>query len=139
MSMERTLPGDAAAEIPVRVKPGEVLQDIPAGPPPDLWKNRQLLRSLVERDLRSRYKQATLGFLWALVPPVSLLLVFVVLANRLTDIDTQGTPYALYAFIGLLAWTFFSSGVNGSSNSLVSNASLLNKVACPRELFPLGT
>jgi ABC-2 type transport system permease protein/lipopolysaccharide transport system permease protein len=105
----------------------------------ELWKNRHLLRSLVERDLRSRYKQATLGLVWALVPPVSLLLVFVVLANRLTDIDTKGTPYALYAFIGLLAWTFFSSGINGSSNSLVSNSSLLNKVACPRELFPLGT
>ena len=98
-----------------------------------------MLRSLVERDLRSRYKQATLGFLWALVPPLSLLLVFVVLANRLTDIDTRGTPYALFAFIGLLAWTFFSSGVSGGATSLLSNTSLLNKVACPRELFPLGS
>jgi ABC-2 type transport system permease protein/lipopolysaccharide transport system permease protein len=152
--MERTLPGDAAAEIPVRVKPGEALHELPDAPPPELryrrpaglvrsarelWRNRELLRSLVERDLRSRYKQATLGFLWALVPPVSLLLVFVVLANHLTDINTNGVPYALFAFLGLLGWTFFSAGVNGSAMSLVSNAALLNKVACPRELFPLGT
>jgi ABC-type polysaccharide/polyol phosphate export permease len=154
MAVERRLPEDPAAEVPVRVRPGESLRDLPDAPPPELryrrpsgfvrsaqelWKDRELLRSLVERDLRSRYKQATLGFLWALVPPVSLLLVFVVLANHLTDIDTQGTPYALFAFLGLLGWTFFSSGVNGSATSLVNNTALLNKVACPRELFPLGT
>jgi ABC-type polysaccharide/polyol phosphate export permease len=154
MALEGTLPGESSAEIPVRVRPGDSLRDLPDLPPPqlryrrpaglgrsarELWKNRELLRSLVERDLRARYKQATLGFLWALVPPVSLLLVFVVLADHLTNINTKGVPYALFAFLGLLGWTFFSSGVNGSAMSLVSNTALLNKVACPRELFPLGT
>jgi ABC-type polysaccharide/polyol phosphate export permease len=154
MALERTLSGDSSADIPVRMRPGEALQVLPAAPPPELryrrpagvvrsarelWSNRELLRSLVERDLRSRYKQATLGFLWALVQPVSLLLVFVVLADHLTDINTNGMPYALFAFLGLLGWTFFSSSINGAATSLVNNASLLNKVACPRELFPLGT
>jgi ABC-type polysaccharide/polyol phosphate export permease len=154
MALERTLPGDASAEVPVRLQPGDALHELPDGPPPELryrrptglvrsarelWKNRELLRSLVERDLRARYKQATLGFLWALVPPLSLLVVFVVLANHLTDINTGGTPYALFAFLGLLGWTFFSSGVSNAATSLVSNTALLNKVACPRELFPLGT
>ena len=127
---------------------------VPATPPPELiyrrrlrlihsirnsWHHRELLRSLTERQLRSRYKQATLGFVWALAAPVSLLLVFVVFADRVADIDTGGVPYSLFAFTGLLAWTFFSSAVNGASQSLLSNTSLLNKTACPRELFPLST
>src|SRR5256885_15965617 len=133
MALEQTLPGDSAADIPVRVKPGEVLREVPDAPPPELryrrpagvvrsarelWKSRELLRSLVERDLRSRYKQATLGFLWALVPPLSLLLVFVVLADHLTNISTGGVPYALFAFLGLLGWTFFSGAVNNAATSL---------------------
>src|SRR5262245_2045129 len=142
MTVEGVRPGDPASEIPVRMRPGQALQEVPDAPPTglryrrpaglvraarELWKHRELLRSLVERELRSRYKQATLGFVWALVPPVSLLLVFVVLADHITNIDTNGVPYALFTFLGLLGWTFFSTGINGAAMSLVTNAQLLNK------------
>lgn len=102
-----------------------------------LWRARPLVRSLAERDLRARYKQAMLGFGWAVVPPLATVIVFTVLFDRVADIDTQGTPYVLFSFLGLLPWTFFSSAVAAGANSLVGNVSLLNKVNCPREVFPI--
>ena len=126
--------------------------DISLGPPPELrfrrkvalcaslkalWRARQLVRSLAERDLRARYKQALLGFGWAVVPPLATVLVFTVLFDRVANIDTQGTPYVLFSYLGLLPWTFFSSSVAAAAASLVGNVSLLNKVNCPREIFPV--
>lgn len=102
-----------------------------------LWRARQLVRSLAERDLRARYKQALLGFGWAVVPPLATVLVFTVLFDRVATIDTQGTPYVLFSFLGLLPWTFFSASVSAAASSLVGNVSLLNKINCPREVFPL--
>ena len=102
-----------------------------------LWRARQLVRSLAERDLRARYKQALLGFGWAAIPPVATVLVFTVLFDRVADIDTGGSPYVVFAFLGLLPWTFFSSSISAAAVSLVGNVSLLNKVSCPREVFPI--
>lgn len=102
-----------------------------------LWRARPLVRSLAERDLRARYKQALLGFGWAVVPPLATVIVFTVLFDRVADIDTKGTPYVLFSFLGLLPWTFFSSAVAAGANSLLGNVSLLNKVKCPREVFPV--
>jgi ABC-2 type transport system permease protein/lipopolysaccharide transport system permease protein len=152
--MARATPSSEAIQPAAGRAPGDRSTTVPATPPAEIlyrrrlrlvqsirnsWQHRELLRSLTERQLRSRYKQATLGFIWALAAPLSLLLVFVVFADRVADIDTGGVPYSLFAFTGLLAWTFFSSSVNGASQSLLSNTSLLNKTACPRELFPLST
>jgi ABC-2 type transport system permease protein/lipopolysaccharide transport system permease protein len=152
--MARETPPSEAIQPTAERAPGDRSTTVPATPPPEIlyrrrlrlvhsvrnsWHHRELLRSLTERQLRSRYKQATLGFLWALATPVSLLLVFVVFADRVADIETGGVPYSLFAFTGLLAWTFFASSMNGASQSLLSNTSLLNKTACPRELFPLST
>lgn len=100
---------------------------------------RELVRSLAERELRARYSQAVLGFAWAVLTPVVLMLVFTVFFRRVAKIDTGSTPYALYAYVGLLPWTFFSSSVALGGQSLIQNLSLLNKVYCPREVFPLAS
>lgn len=103
----------------------------------ELWRARELLGTLAERDLRVRYKQAYLGAAWALITPVTLMVVFTVVFQRVAKIDTQGVPYPLFSYLGLLPWGFFSSSLSSGSSSLVSNNSLLNKVYCPREVFPL--
>lgn len=126
----------------------------PDGPPPesrfrrrvglrlalrDLWRARELIRSLTERQLRARYKQAALGLTWAVITPLVYMVVFTLFFSRVADVDTGGAPYALFSYIALLPWTFFSSGVSQAALSLASNMPLLNKVSCPREVFPLSS
>ena len=103
----------------------------------ELWRARELLGTLAERDLRVRYKQAYLGAAWALISPVTLMVVFTLVFHRVAKIDTRGVPYPLFAYVGLLPWGFFAGSVSSGGSSLVSNNSLLNKVYCPREVFPL--
>ena len=103
-----------------------------------LWRARELTRTLVERELRARYKQAFLGAAWAFIGPLGYVLVFSVFFNRVAKIDTQGVPYVLFSYLGLIPWGFFSAGLGAGSGSLMSNMSLINKVACPREVFPIA-
>jgi ABC-type polysaccharide/polyol phosphate export permease len=104
-----------------------------------LWHARELIRTLAERELRARYKQAVLGFAWAVVTPLALMAVFTLFFNRLANIDTGPAPYALFAYLGLLPWTFFSTSVNQGGQSLILNIPLLNKVSFPREVFPIAS
>jgi ABC-2 type transport system permease protein/lipopolysaccharide transport system permease protein len=105
----------------------------------ELWQARELVRSLVERELRAQYKQAVLGFAWAIITPVALLLVFSLFITRVATINTGGVPYVLFSYMGLLPWTFFSAAVMRGGLSLLTNAALLNKVYCPRESFPVAS
>jgi ABC-type polysaccharide/polyol phosphate export permease len=153
MSLDKKLAQESHAAVPTRLRPGDMARNLSDRPPAELRYRRsanvlssvrqlgsdhELLRSLAERQLRSRYKQAILGFVWALATPVSLMVVFVVI-DRSADFATGGVPYALFSFVGLLSWTFFSSSVNDSATSLLSNTPLLTKTSCPRELFPFST
>jgi ABC-type polysaccharide/polyol phosphate export permease len=103
-----------------------------------LWAHRGVVRSLAERDLRARYKQAFLGALWAFAQPLAMIMVFTFLARRVTHIDSSGTPYVLFSCVALLPWNFFSAAVTTAGSSLVTNTSLLSKIYCPREAFPLA-
>jgi ABC-type polysaccharide/polyol phosphate export permease len=105
----------------------------------ELWGFRELILTLAERDLRVRYKQAALGILWALITPVLMMLAFTLIFTKFTKINTGGAPYALFSYIGLLPWTFFSTCVAQGGTSLVNNVPLLNKLYCPREVFPIAT
>ncbi|HWG73756.1 MAG TPA: ABC transporter permease [Acidimicrobiales bacterium] len=105
----------------------------------ELWQARELIRTLVERDLRIRYKQTVLGFGWAVVGPVVFMLVFTVFFQSAGHFATAGVPYALFSYTALVPWTFFAEGVTLGSMSLISNLMLLNKVYCPREVFPIAT
>lgn len=104
----------------------------------ELWQSRELVRTLVERDLRARYRRALLGFAWVIITPVVFMVVFTVFFQRVAKVDTQGAPYPLFAYIGFTAWSFFSRSVSMGSHSLIGN-SLLKKVYCPREIFPLSS
>lgn len=107
----------------------------------ELLRYRQLLVSLTWRDVRVRYKQSVLGFAWALLVPVSMMLVFTLVLGgqvRHTGPGATAAPYPLYALSGLLPWMFFSSSLSGCVNSLVANRNLVTKVYFPREVFPLS-
>jgi ABC-type polysaccharide/polyol phosphate export permease len=104
----------------------------------DLWRGRQLIVTLAERDLRVRYKQAVLGFAWSVFTPIMLMLVFSLVFTKFTNVNTGGVPYPLFSYVALIPWTFFSNSVNGGGMSLVTNMQIVNKIYCPREVFPVG-
>ncbi len=107
---------------------------------PKLWESRHIIVNLGKRELRVRYNQAILGFGWAILTPVVMMVVISVFIKQASGIKvhSQGWPYPIFLYTGLLAWTFFSSAVSSAGGILVSNP-LLNKVYAPREVFPLAT
>lgn len=109
--------------------------------PRELFHYRQLLVSLAWRDIRVRYKQSVLGIAWAVLQPLAMMLVFSFVFTRAIDARAAlavDMPYALYAFAGLVPWTFFSSSLASCVQCLVANRSLVTKVYFPREVFPLS-
>jgi ABC-2 type transport system permease protein/lipopolysaccharide transport system permease protein len=104
----------------------------------ELWQSRELVRVLAEREFQARYKQTLLGVLWALITPVLLVIVFTVFVERVADVDTGDAPYVLFAYIALIPWSFFSSSLTRGGGILVMESATLNKVRCPREVFPLA-
>lgn len=104
----------------------------------NLWEHRHVVTNLGIREIRVKYNQAVLGFAWAILTPFVLMVVFSVFLSGRLKIGTHGIAYPVFAYTGLLAWTFFSSAVSSAGNILVSNP-LLNKVYAPREVFPLAT
>jgi len=104
----------------------------------DLWRSRDLVRVLAEREFQSRYKQTILGIVWALITPILLVIVFALFVNRAFDINTGDAPYILFAYIGLIPWNFFSFSLTRGGQSLVLDSGVINKVRCPREVFPLA-
>lgn len=101
-----------------------------------LWTYRELFYFLVWRDVKVRYKQSALGVAWAVLQPLLTMTIFTVFFGRLAGVPSDGVPYPLFAFAGLLPWTFFSSGVTNGGNSLISNSNLITKVYFPRVLIP---
>src|SRR6266540_3057378 len=93
----------------------------------DLWRFRELLFFLTWRDVKVRYKQTVLGAAWALLQPFVTMIVFTVVFNHIGRIRTGDVPYPLFALSGLALWFYFSNAVNVTSNSLVSNATLITK------------
>ncbi len=104
-----------------------------------LWNHREIMYTLAERDFRAQYKQATLGVLWAVLSPVLTLVILVVVFSRVKAFPTQGIPYALFAFVGILCWSFFASALSNGGNALLANKALMAKTQFPRECFPLET
>lgn len=104
----------------------------------DLWQYRDLLYILTLRDVKVRYKQTILGVLWAVIQPFFMMIIFTLFFGRLAGIPSDGIPYPLFAYAGLLPWTFFSNAVNSSGNSLVGNSSLITKVYFPRMIIPIA-
>jgi ABC-2 type transport system permease protein len=100
---------------------------------------RELLGRLVRRELKSRYKDSSLGFLWSLLRPLSVLVVYYVAIGKFLGAERAIPDFAIYIFTGLTIWQLFQEIVNSSTGSIVGNAGLVRKVYLPREVFPLST
>jgi lipopolysaccharide transport system permease protein len=105
----------------------------------DLWNYRDLLYFLSWRDVKVRYKQTVLGAAWAILQPLFATIIFTLIFGRLAGIQSDGIPYPLFSYAGLLPWTFFANSITNSSNSLVINANLITKVYFPRMIIPTAT
>jgi lipopolysaccharide transport system permease protein len=104
----------------------------------DLWAYRELLYFLIWRDIKVRYKQTLLGATWAILQPLLTMLIFTLLFGKLAGIKSEGLPYPMFAYGGLLIWTFFANSVTNSGNSLVGSAHLITKIYFPRMIVPAG-
>jgi lipopolysaccharide transport system permease protein len=125
---------------------------LPGGPPPlirieaakawpslklgELWAYRELIYFLIWRDIKVRYKQTVLGAGWAIVQPLFTMLLFSLFFGRLAKVPSDGIPYPLFSFTGLVPWSYFANGLTQASNSLVGNSSLIKKVYFPRLAIP---
>jgi lipopolysaccharide transport system permease protein len=101
-----------------------------------LAQYRDLLHTLTVHRIRVRYKQSILGIFWALLQPLSMMLIFTFVFSYITRVPSDG-PYAIFAYTGLLPWTYFSSGLSNATNSLVSHSQFVTKVYFPREILPI--
>lgn len=104
----------------------------------ELWKYRELFYFLIWRDLKVRYKQTALGAAWAVIQPFFTMVVFSIFFGRLAGVPSDGLPYPLFAFAGLVPWTFFANALSQSSNSLVGSQHLITKVYFPRLVIPVS-
>lgn len=102
----------------------------------DLWAYRELFYFLIWRDLKVRYKQTVLGAVWVIIQPLLATVIFTVFLGWLARVPSGGIPYPLLVYTGLLPWTFFSSAISTSANSLVGNAHIITKVYFPRIIIP---
>jgi lipopolysaccharide transport system permease protein len=103
----------------------------------ELWAYKDLLYFLVWRNIKVLYKQTVLGFAWAVIHPLFTMIVFSVIFGRLAKLPSDGVPYPIFAFAALVPWTYFSTAMNSSALSLISNANLVTKVYCPRLILPI--
>ena len=104
----------------------------------DLWQYRELLYFLTWRDIKVRYKQTVLGAAWAVLQPFFTMVVFSIFFGRLAQVPSDGIPYPIFAYSGLLPWQLFSQAVTRSGNSLVSNRHLITKIYFPRLAIPIS-
>lgn len=102
----------------------------------EIYKYREMLKNLVRKDLRTRYKGSILGFLWTFLNPLLQLVVYTIVFSTIMRAGIQN--YSMFMFVGLLPWIFFSTSVLGSTGSIVSNKDLIKKVYFPREIIPIS-
>lgn len=103
---------------------------------PHLWSYRELLYFLVWRDVKVRYKQTALGALWAILQPLVTMIIFAYFFGKLARVPTEGIPYPIFFYTGLLLWTYFANAVTAGANSLIGNTNLITKVYFPRLIIP---
>jgi lipopolysaccharide transport system permease protein len=103
-----------------------------------LWEYRDLLYFLVWRDVKVRYKQTVIGVAWAIIQPLTTMIIFTVVFGKLAKIPSDGLPYPVFAYTALLPWAYFSQALNRSGASLVGSSHLITKVYFPRLMIPLA-
>ncbi len=104
----------------------------------EIWQYKELLYFFTWKDFKVRYKQTAIGVLWALFQPFITMVVFSIFFGKLAQMPSDGIPYPIFVYTGLLFWQFFSSALSETSNSLVSNANIITKVYFPRLILPIA-
>lgn len=104
----------------------------------EIWDYRELLYFFTWRDIKVRYKQTIVGILWAVFQPFATMVVFTVIFGKLAQLPSEGIPYPVFVYSGLLFWQFFSGSLAQASDTLISNASIITKVYFPRLLLPVA-
>lgn len=138
------------SEAEVRARRLEETELVRVGPQPhfirgtwssvqDIVRYRELLVLLVRRELRARYKNSSLGFVWSFAKPIAQLLIYTIVLGELLQMNRGVPQFAIFVFCGLTLWTFFNEMVAGGTGSVVANSGLVKKVYLPREVFPLST
>jgi lipopolysaccharide transport system permease protein len=105
----------------------------------ELWLYRELLFFFTWRDLKVRYKQTAIGVAWALFQPFITMVVFSVFFGKLAKMPSDGVPYPIFVYVGLLIWQFFSGALTDTSNCLITNQSIVTKVYFPRLILPISS
>ena len=136
---EQTSTTDAVVDLDLRVIEIEPSRGWEALDLRGVWEYRELVWFLIWRDIKVRYKQASLGIAWAVIQPVMTMLVFTLIFGRLAQLPSDGLPYPVCTFTALLPWQLFSGALTGSANSVVNSASLISKVYFPRLVIPIAS
>lgn len=102
------------------------------------FNHRELLESLVIKEVKVRYKQSVLGAAWAILQPLSLMVIFTIIFSHFARIPSEGIPYPIFSYCALLPWTFFASSLSSAIPSIVGNMNLVTKIYFPREIFPVA-
>jgi lipopolysaccharide transport system permease protein len=105
----------------------------------ELWRYRELLYIFVWRDIKVRYKQTFLGAAWAIFQPFINMVIFTVIFGNLAKVPSDGIPYPIFVYTGLLFWTYFQTALTNATNCLVDNQSIVQKVYFPRLILPIST
>lgn len=131
---------DAVQPVPVerpvvRIEPPSVWWAVPFR---EIWEYRELLYFLVWRDIKVRYKQTAIGVAWAVLQPMLTMAVFWLFLGKLAQLPSDGLPYAVFYFAGLVPWTYFSYSLNYTTNTVVNHQALLTKVYFPRLVLPIS-
>jgi lipopolysaccharide transport system permease protein len=105
----------------------------------ELWQFRELVFFLAWRDVKVRYKQTLLGAAWALLQPFLMMMVFTIFFGRMAGVPSGGLDYPLFAYAGLLPWTFFATAITNAGNSVVGSERLITKIYFPRLAVPFAT
>lgn len=104
----------------------------------ELYQYRELLWSLAFRDLKVKYAQTIIGFVWAIINPLLTMLLLTFVFGKVVNVDTDGIPHPVFTMIGLVAWTYFSSLVSDAGNSILNNQNMIKKIYFPRLILPLS-
>jgi len=105
----------------------------------DIWRYRELFYFLSWRDILVRYKQTVIGVAWSVIRPVLTMIVFTIIFGKIAKLPSTNAPYPILVFTALLPWQFFSNALQESSNSLISNSSMISKIYFPRIIMPVSS
>lgn len=104
----------------------------------EIWEYRELMYFFAWRDLKVRYKQTFIGVAWAIFQPLFTMLIFSIFFGKFANMPSDGIPYPIFVYVGLLLWQFFSFSLIDISNCLVDNKNIITKVYFPRIILPIS-